>query len=1553
MLVQQLSFEKLNNMLRIQQSPISKEAVRNAAILQKEVYDRDWRNESFIIKSCFNQFKDLGKCYIDFTGVEHFEPLPLLSLNHLIINLLIEDCQVNLILPPINNHTSFNTKSFLNFIIYEGFLDLIIRTSEEMGKDYLTLFEGKVETSLVEYSSKLGKPLYTTSYQFKPYSIIFSPLDFAELGSVEHEQQLLKADDIINDYIANVISRAIQSKVPESFQPMVIYKLRTALRECVHNSIEHGYTYSEKQLNEIDFVKPKKGIVSFYVRFREGFIGASSENKSRLIKQTQKESFTDDSVEIPKVCSKTLLQTAGAFELFVLDNGQGITSSLFNESGNKNLNSVMFSTFHDGQSRKILRKNKNGGLNLIAQLSLNNRDFVRVLDSGQWWGAYLPLTSQSQEGVSIERNHTVGTTIDENAIGCALHFRYTWPNTFDSLKELSAKWQSDLGKSKSREIYSLSFGSSKPSFIDCRTQQKNEFFGNTENLYLLLRPNLDRADILKKVNDFLSSIEGIVKTLILADVAVHEHVIYKEALDHSEVGRVDKIIVVTTSLHYKVFTSYKGKLFEKNEFFHIANYLYDMKIIDSDYIWKQVNTNNKYLFINERIRWNKSLVIEGYLNFQDLFSDLGCCIVSAFSLLRYAASLNQQIFYHPVDSLVESLKTILVDTNRLLNTSNKKECNKLNLGSVLVTGKTAKSIIGILEEELTYFFIHPSTTESFPCLFFWLSEHLLPSKAVTYQRIGNTPHIAKGGWKSFTIPRYLSNGERAYVSNSAQIYKNLQDYARPIAKLGHWKYGKNHDFLGLNMIKSFDFANDHIGFNHDSELATYFCYFLFRLFKITSKKELTQQGWAIFAKAKKQAENYKSHIVTLSSSEIPLVVYPQHTSTRHFVNFFLSLLSDTESSVKIQESIIPIVSTKQRVNKFAYQLSGLSRIKLQDFVSSVNPKDVVTIFFDDAIITSQTFNNIKYNLKGLGLERIEPLWLLNRSRITQSENLKPMKTFTRLDIPALGDSDACTICKALKVAESMKQETIIPDMLDRIDEWLKEWSAKDIYSDWGNSVISPIFVSLSESKRKFSIHPLTGEQLGTINDECGINIQNSLGLIAWLTELQTITGRENFALNLVDEELLTNEVSLQVLCSQLFIFHDEFESSTVVEYGFEVLKRCSESNSESEYTAMSILSLLLLNREELNEVILKWLLFRDDIQIFRAANRDVKILLNHAVKVGLDFPNYSYSDELVSSVSQLNKPITFSKWCWRFHTETVDERGKSHTSTIAKIIKQPIGYKNLLEELDISLNFISIFIAEKVLEPVIVKRYEYLEIANYLNPLISDTIQLHNENKNKYRKEGHDTDLNLEGIITNLTNLQKQLRSLHKLCFYKIPLGPALLSRNSGLLQAIDRMHFKSIFSQITEKYQGPQKMKQFLDKKSLAEARKWCIANEYEDLFLFYDVNLVLVLNAIFENILKHSSNEKFDAFNQDCDGFTVEPKDGDDYFIQCNHRIDAPNGLYHLSFSNKFNKSSPIDSDKSKINRTLRMLNSIGGSGEIKHQEDCFTVHLYLKLVHELEGS
>ena len=186
----------------------------------------------------------------------------------------------------------------------------------------------------------------------------------------------------------------------------------------------------------------------------------------------------------------------------------------------------------------------------------------------------------------------------------------------------------------------------------------------------------------------------------------------------------------------------------------------------------------------------------------------------------------------------------------------------------------------------------------------------------------------------------------------------------------------------------------------------------------------------------------------------------------------------------------------------------------------------------------------------MGYGDIYSVVLLDRQRLPSVYHLKNDKHvgYWRLDAPSMGGKAHCPLCHAIDKVTTIEESIVSEIHKQRLIEWCDTWKELDPSTQWGNKGLRPIPLNLKKPNRRFCLRYDSDtekyESLGKEGEQ-GILLTNSAGLIAWVTELHSVTSRDDFSLQLIEKESenLSGEVRIQLLASQLLLFTTEFDTT--------------------------------------------------------------------------------------------------------------------------------------------------------------------------------------------------------------------------------------------------------------------------------------------------------------------------------------------------------------------------------------------------------------------------
>lgn len=667
-------------------------------------------------------------------------------------------------------------------------------------------------------------------------------------------------------------------------------------------------------------------------------------------------------------------------------------------------------------------------------------------------------------------------------------------------------------------------------------------------------------------------------------------------------------------------------------------------------------------FLNEWVDWH-GLWLDGYLDFPETLTHPICRELYGLNLHRLTALFpNYECRFVPLDSLVESL-IIRFRAEQRPPRPSKQPILKVRIGSVQVTGLTERLNTGT--DTLFHFLRHPSGNAGGRYLLPWLaapSQNNKPNLYTDanergrgfYERIGRTPAIGRDGWKAFHLPHFDRDEHPVYEEPPSRSYRTWQDASRSPMKIGHWSYGGHHDLLTINLLLAFDTELDQISIALAGTLGRFIYANLFRVLDL-QPEHLNALGKSLHGAIKH--DNFRNLLPASIGQNGGLLLFPSHPVTDHVLARLMTWVEDDTKRNEVLARCIPVLPIRRHRGGSGLQLSGLTLERLRSFVpgrddGTGSPPPIV--FFDDAMVTGRTFIELKSLLHDVGFQDIYSLTMLDRQRLPASHHVNQQilqsagvrdACFWRLDAPALGSPGHCPLCRGLMRVKELAERLTGRELRARADQWQELWSERNPATEWGDGGLRPIPVELRKNIRKFGIVPRKDSPSGyrqAGGDEHQIQLTNSAGLAAWVTELHSVTARDDLVVRLVErEDRLSPEVKIQLVASQLLLFFGEFDADFAVEMGLHLISALREATEHDRNTSLAAVTLMACGDRFLAQVIRRLVANSgsDDpakvTQQVRQANQDFWLVLEFCQLLNIDFgpwapPRYSTSVEQVT-----------------------------------------------------------------------------------------------------------------------------------------------------------------------------------------------------------------------------------------------------------------------------------------------------------------------------------
>lgn len=1144
-------------------------------------------------------------------------------------------------------------------------------------------------------------------------------------------------DQWVDQILYQEIEQVIVDKVPRWAHRSLTYRLLMFLRETLHNVAEHSYAESGFAAVYVRYREGALGQAPSTWRKLDRYIKREQDNARMPLLQTKRmtEAFARNRTGFFEVyvvdngCG--LCRTLGR-------------STSHGDS--EPVHQAMLDVFDRWCSSKSERTTEYGGLYLIRLLLEPVRDYVRIRDEDTWWGSELPIPHGERGTRLLGQLAIKAYGRDnarEAVRGLAWTSRLSWLERGD-IPGYRQPWRG-IGKESAKLLSILQEATTDNSILngiyihDCRfsgeawSKAQNSKEEHTDVLLLLPSINWMRNRIQEEIARVLTNSQlrdgG---TLIIGDIASEEAITYFAAIQNAMIfmkppfSILSRVILVTRELKVCVLErDSKGLLGESGKSSasyvrggvkrdnylteSLSQYFHVVRLHDAIRFWKiagpfiksdHPTTRNSMVeaFLDEHVDWNEGVILDCYLDFPQTLTHPVCRDIYTIALQRLTGLFPaQNCELTAIDPLVDSL-VVRFNADRHPPPRFKEEGGRrivleaprkhLRIGSIQVTGLTERS-----ENEgndpVFHLFKHPNGIANGYYLLPWLvsasakllqlslDEQELPPGS--YRRVGRTPVIARDGWKAYRLPRFDEHEQPVYEQAPRESYRSWQEPSRATMKIGHWHYGGHHDLLSINLMLAFDTELDRISLVLAGTLARWAYANLFRVFSVKSA-HLTDAGKSVCKAI--EDDGYRKLLPTWLAEKNAVLIYPSHPVTDHIIDRFLSLFKDHSALSSVRARIYAVLPVRRNRGGSGLQISGLMLDRLDRIRVGRKSKRPPVVFFDDAVISGRTYEELKRLLRSKGFEDIYSFVLLDRQRLPSADHAAGDRHVChwRLDVPSIGSSAHCPLCRARSRIEDLASRIASSEHKRRIESWRKHWAARNPTTDWGDSGLRPVPISLIKPERKFGIvpdeaRPGTYRQIGGKDQQ--IHLSNSAGLVAWVTELHSITSRDDLPLRIVSKEHLEPEVRIQLIASQLLLFFGELDSTLAYDLGLNLLAALWEAKEHDRNTALGVLTLIACGNKYLRKIIGEFL--KDDVRkrLFHESkvdeaekdlnwlNVDFIILLAFCMtlRVIKDQPQLERASRLLSP-SGSRRDLYF-----RLHREVQDVQGAAHNPPLRRLVQ--------------------------------------------------------------------------------------------------------------------------------------------------------------------------------------------------------------------------------------------------------------------------------------------
>lgn len=1233
--------------------------------LPKYFRDQGWANgigqvQDEICRYATQNLTMQRKVVFDFRSCRWIDPFPLMSILLETANSRHLGMSIDIRLPEADTGMRSLAKGpyqespnrLLLFLKQEGFLDCIDKQNDECIRYFPKHEDG--------YRNLHVKPSYEDA--------LCIPMRLFIVPNNDEENKVFANRTVEN--LLKGIDTNLDSKVAPHTRERLIYKLRVALQEVLHNAQEHAY-----EMN----TTPR--LLAIYVRYRTGGLGLDSAGR-----QVYQECVKGEKEHCPMLAEDWLTARPGCLEMFVMDRGIGMVRSFENAgvplAWKYKFEEVMKKTFADGQSTKPEHQTRYGGLHLLHNLLVETGDFLRALEGGIWFGCGVPISRETAKTHLLTEDHA-------HMQGLSMHLRLGWKAEADYGGKWakfeqgmnSEVWNELSFNENDFELYFKWFESQK--VFDERFGELKEYGNNNDWILWLVPPHRMKWDIINFIEYKIAPLISGQAVLIIADIPSYEAETYAVALDEFKAlgssdwpSKFSKIILSTNRWRFAAVSHKKhgqrhgfSKLYEdfktlriKTPSIHPKLDNFRLFIVrwlkwhDSHRFWEEVN-QRRQMFIPEQVFWDKDETgqdrsIAGYLDFPQTTHNGLCASIYRVALTRVLGVLPLDKFeLYPLDRLTMTVLRDIHATEAYEPVADTLK-TRLALGSVLVSGSTLEASISGPVIDI-HFFVHYSSPlrGQKPALLFWLPKDNISDAPPRLARISKTASVAPEGWKSFEVPRFDNKGKSVGKRNPQETYQDWQNSSPVIVKAGHWSYEGNHDFLTVNIACAVEAA-----FLAKNELLQFLASRILPFIGL-SKSHAYQNWHRLFEDQPCNNTNQANY---------GLLVYRSHPSSESVVRKLLDLLTQEGRKLALSR-IFPVLPVRMRWSGSTFLIPPLVREDIRKALNSGNQARPI-LLFDDAAITGRTLNDLRVALSAIGVTKIKTLVIANRLRQPADWNDKEQFVYYwRLDLPPMGREGNCPLCHALHLAEAFSSSLSSSNAKKEIVGWKRLWGETSPLDNWSVG-LRPLPLGTPEMGTKYCYRQNLEEAIPNEKKHLTIiDLIRSTGLVIHVTELHTMTGRDDYCLKKIGEHN-EPEIRVELAASQLLLFGNEFDVNIRVELVKALIRelpRFKENSLHAPLAALAAISGLGLLEKESKDQAAKtvyeydWLL---------RANYVTKVLLAYLASemlINIDTPAYKIGKSLLSTASwSLSK--RFNAW----FLETLSPHGNAHSEAIPLLIDE-------------------------------------------------------------------------------------------------------------------------------------------------------------------------------------------------------------------------------------------------------------------------------------------
>jgi hypothetical protein len=195
----------------------------------------------------------------------------------------------------------------------------------------------------------------------------------------------------------------------------------------------------------------------------------------------------------------------------------------------------------------------------------------------------------------------------------------------------------------------------------------------------------------------------------------------------------------------------------------------------------------------------------------------------------------------------------------------------------------------------------------------------------------------------------------------------------------------------------------------------------------------------------------------LANEGVGVVVYPSHRVSEALVAALRRYARETGRN-QIPPTIIP-VHYLGRHSQTSIRIPSLTYDRIKESLrGSINKKALI---LDDAAVTGKAQREFEQLLRNAGAEDVFVLAVLSRTGLPLYRNYlvsqyaHKNRYYWRWDVPTLGTGRHCPLCRAIGLADSLKDSVFLSECSAEVTAWINTWSQVPVDTHWERRGLVP------------------------------------------------------------------------------------------------------------------------------------------------------------------------------------------------------------------------------------------------------------------------------------------------------------------------------------------------------------------------------------------------------------------------------------------------------------------------------------------------------------------